>query len=301
MGRRRWTVLAVAGGLVAVTALGACTGGDSGDASGAASGAGGEQAAPAAPAHGANAPAPQGSGGDAARTAGLKIETAKIRIAHMTVTVRHRSQVATQADAADGIATRAGGEVYADDRNIAGRHPTATLVLKVPPAALARVLRELSGLGHEVSRSLSTRDVTSEVADVRSRVVSARKAIHRLRVLYNQAGKVANVIAIEQELSVREADLESLEAQSRALTNETSDATITLALLVAHKHATAPPAKHTHGFLGGLISGWHAFVRGASWLVTALGAVLPFAALILVLALIARALRRRSTRRVPAD
>ena len=302
MGRARRTALLVAGGLVALTALGACTSGESGGAGSA--GGGGEQAGPPAaarPAAGAHAPAAQpAGGGDVAVTTGLHIATAKIQIAHMTVAVRHKNQVAVRADAANDIATRAGGEVDADDRS-AGRHPTATLVLKVPPAALTRVLSELSGLGHETSRTLSTRDVTSKVADVNSRVLSAQKAIDRLRKLYTQAVKVRNVIAIEQELSSREADLESLEAQQRALAGETSYATITLTLVVARKHVTAPPAKHTHGFVGGVLAGWHAFVRGAGWLATALGAVLPFAALLLVLALIARTLRRRSTRHVPSE
>ncbi len=51
-------------------------------------------------------------------------------------------------------------------------------------------------------------------------------AIVRLRTLYAGASKVADVITIESELATRESDLESLEAQQRALAAQTSMATV---------------------------------------------------------------------------
>jgi hypothetical protein len=218
----------------------------------------------------------------------------------MTVSIKHGESVASKADQAEAIASGVGGEVDTDDRTT-GKYPSATLLLRVPPEDLGTVLHDLSGLGVEKSRHLSTRDVTSQVADVTSRVASARAAITRLRVLYEHAVKVSDVITIESELSNRESDLESLQAQQRALDAETSTATITLSLVSAPpiKHKIAPVRRHHRsGFVGGLLNGWDAFARGAAWIATAVGAVLPFAVLLAIIAVLIRALwpRLRSPR-----
>lgn len=208
--------------------------------------------------------------------------TARIRTADMSVTVRRAAAVATQADQADAIALRAGGEVDADER-VGGAHATATVRLRVPPAALTAVLHSLSRLGHETARQVSSVDVTQRVADVSSREVSARDAIARLRQLYGQARKVSDVLAVETELTQREADLESVQAQGRALSRETSMAAVTVRLQAA---AVASGRRHAArgGFVGGLQRGWHAFTAATAWLATALGAVLPFAVLSAILA-----------------
>jgi hypothetical protein len=178
------------------------------------------------------------------------------------------------------------------------------LVLRVPPPSLTSVLDQLSGLGKERSRQLSTTDVTQKVADVDSRVRSAQDSIVRLRALYDGAKKVADVIAIEQELNDREANLESLQAQQRALARQTAMATVTLTL----QTAAVTPAKPAHhqsrgGFVGGLERGWHGFVAAASWFATALGTLLPFLLLLALLGVVGRVVWRRLPRRpapVPA-
>ncbi len=185
------------------------------------------------------------------------------------------------------IAIRAGGEVDADDRT-SGARASADLVLRVPPQRLTAVLAQLADLGKERSRHLATQDVTAKVADVSSRVASAERAIARLRQLYARAVKVSDIVQIESELSARESDLESLQAQQRALVRETSTAVITLSLVSAS--ASPPPVHHRSGFLGGVQNGWDAFTHTMSALAAACGAVLPFAALLLVLSLVGRVL-----------
>lgn len=231
--------------------------------------------------YGTDATAPA-AGPPQAKDAAAVTSTAQIRTAEMTVAVRGSSRVAAQANAADAIAARTGGEVTADERT-AGAHASATVSLRVPPTALQPTLTALARLGTERSRHLSTTDVTEEVADVNSRVASARSAIDRLRVLYGKAVKVADVISIEDELSGRESDLESLEARQRALAAQTSMATITLTLVTA-----APAVAHAHhargGFVGGVEKGWGGFTSAAAGVATALGAALPFLAVLLVVA-----------------
>jgi hypothetical protein len=243
---------------------------------------------------------------DSAQSSALAT-AAKIRVAGLTVAVKHASDVAHQADAADGIALAAGGEVDTDDRT-SGPHASADLQLRVPPAALQPTLRQLSGLGDERYRKLSTTDVTQEVADVGSRIASARDSIKRLRVLYASAQKVRDVIQIESELNTREADLESLQARQRSLSLETADATINLSLVTAAKKKPVvvhhKPAHHRGGFVSGLDRGWDGFVAAAVWVANAVGTVLPFVALLVIVAIAVRrlgwAVPHRGARDLPA-
>jgi hypothetical protein len=226
-----------------------------------------------------------------------------IKTVQLTVTVQ---DVPAQADRADAIATGAGGTVDGDQRNSGGTPtsaPTATITLRVPPAALSRVLGELSRLGHEDTRNLSTDNVSTEVVDVDSRVRSAQETIAALRVLYARAAKVSDVIDIETQLAQRESDLESLQARQRVLAEQVALATVTLNLRTASPAA----AKHTHhaaGFAAGAGAGWRAFVRAAQGFFAGLGAALPFAAVVVlvgVAALVARGIARRRRRvRTPA-
>jgi hypothetical protein len=229
----------------------------------------------------------------------------KIRTARMTVAVRGAENVAAKATEAGDIAVGAGGEVDADNRT-SGPQASASLTLRVPPETLPDTLTALSKLGVEKSRTSSTTDVTQKVADVNSRVESAQQSIARLRLLFGHATKIGAIIQLESELNSREADLESLQAQQRSLARQTSMATVSLTLITAPKPATKPVADKDddNGFVGGLKRGWDGFTGAAAWVAEAVGTVLPFLLLLLVLAVGARwawpKLPRRTAAPAPA-
>lgn len=302
------TVVVAGGAALVLMALAGCSGSSGGGSSAA-------HLAPAAAAPAASRAAVGGSaaGGAAGAAAGstrgttagdAKVDSpvlddgsAKIRTAEITVAVAGYQHVAQRADDADNIAARAGGEIDSDDRT-SGRYASASLLLRVPPDQLQPVLTALGRLGAEQSRSSSATDVTERVADVTSRLSSARESIARLRQLYGTATKVADVIAVESELSSREADLESLEAQQRSLAKQTAMATVSLHLETAATHAVARKQPDRGGFVTGLKHGWNGFVGTAVWVAAAVGTVLPFLVLLLVLAGAARLLGLRLPTRI---
>ncbi len=217
-----------------------------------------------------------------------------IRTADLTVEIAHGHSVSAPADQAEQIAIAAGGLVYADERS-AGPHPVATVTLKVPGAALGGVVDKLAALGHEKSRNSSTQDVTGDVADVASRVRSAQAGIAQLRILFDRAVKVGDLIALENELSQRESDLEALEAKQRALDAQTSMATVTLHLTTAGAPAAvAPQAPRGRRVRRRAAStaGGRSGPRPAA-VATGVGAVLPFLALALVIGAATVVVRRR--------
>jgi hypothetical protein len=179
------------------------------------------------------------------------------------------------------LAQSAGGYVSGEHARTAraGRpaSPVVTIQFKVPAAAYQPTLTALGGLGTKRSETQQARDVTSAVADVNSRVASAEAAIAQLRKLLTRAGSVGGLLSVQDQINQEETSLEALQSQQRALSRETTYATI--ALTVAR---TAPPpaAHHRHqaagGFLRGLAAGWHALRTALTWLLTVAGALLPF-------------------------
>ncbi|WP_375499827.1 DUF4349 domain-containing protein [uncultured Jatrophihabitans sp.] len=294
MNHRTVALAALAAGSLALVA--GCTSGSSGGSS--ASSFGGDNAgggaATAAPA--AAASAGPARTGDVASSA--VAPTSLILTGAVSLSVRSDAAVGAAATRATGIADGSGGRVDADSRTAPtrqGEPASATLVLRVPNAALPAVLTRLASLGTVRSQELQTKDVTAQVADVTSRVTSARAAIAGLNRLYARAETVRDLITVESSLAARQSNLEALEAQQRTLTAQTSLATITLSIDVRARAA----AKHHQrsGFVGGLHNGWHAFTSAAHAVATAAGAVLPFAALAVVVAAAGWLVVRR--RRVP--
>jgi hypothetical protein len=159
----------------------------------------------------------------------------------------------------------------------------ALLLVRVPPAKLDAVLAELAGSGDVAYRTRSATDVTGQVADVNSRIASAQSSIAELRGMIDKAASMNDLISLEQALATRESDLESLEAQQRALADQTAYATVTVGYYEPAVAATVKPAPHQAGFLSALNAGWHALLAVFRVIVIGAGWVLPFAVLIALL------------------
>jgi hypothetical protein len=307
-GRVRLGLALVLPALFGLALLAGCTGGSS--ASKSAASAGLHNAA--APAAGASSAASSGAADAAAAlpAAGGAVNTAAappvdfpsgpalIKTAALSLTVASVDPAATKADQ---LAVGLGGSVAQDNRTGTGNDETADLQLKVPPAQLTTALTDLKALGVLVSQNSSTTDATKQVADVDSRVASMKAAISQLQSIYAQAKTVGEILSVESTLTSREANLESLEAQQSALAAQTSQASISMHLSVAQKATVT--VKKTHpdsGFAGGLHRGWHAFTAASTGVVIAIGAVLPFLVVVLVLGLIAWLIRKR-LRKAPQE
>jgi len=157
----------------------------------------------------------------------------------------------------------------------------AVLVLRVPPQQVDTVLKQLGGKGSVTYQNRSATDVTGQVADVASRVASAQAAIAELRTMIDKAASMNDLVSLEQALAQRESDLESLEAQQKALADQVQYATITVGYF-SHGTTAAPPPPPATGFTHGLTVGWHAFTRTVRGFLAAVGWLLPFAGLVAI-------------------
>ncbi|MFI7071223.1 DUF4349 domain-containing protein [Micromonospora sediminicola] len=289
-GRRLRGVALVAVGLAAVLAVGACSaGGDSGSDSAAPQNAAGGAAEGGAERDQA---APGGTGG-----ADLRVDQRSI-IYTGTMQVRV-DDVDTAAREATTAVTAAGGFVGGDRRSSESADARAVLTLRVPADRFAGVIDQLAGFGRQERREIRTEDVTEQVVDLDARIATQRARVESARKLLAQASSVDQLVALENEVGTRQADLAALEARKRRLADLTALSTITVTFL--GRDASTAEEEADLGFLTGLGGGWTVFLTSVRVLLTVLGAVLPFAVVIGVpLWLLLRWRRRRARRTPPA-
>ncbi|TDD60049.1 DUF4349 domain-containing protein [Kribbella antibiotica] len=200
-----------------------------------------------------------------------------------------------------GLKGQVASENTGDDAH--GNISSANLVLKVPSTSYDAAIDVLSKLGKRLQIHQESTDVTEQVVDVDSRIRTQRASLDRMRALLAKANTIGEIVSVESELTRREADLESLLAKQKNLALQTELATLNLTL--TSKDTPPVVTAPDRGFVGGLKGGWHAFTATFSALATALGAVLPFAVLIALIAVpvwrYRRRLRRTATPAAPAE
>jgi hypothetical protein len=242
-----------------------------------------------------------GSTGSTGTTVRLAPASSIIYTAQLTV---RAGDVGSAAAQAAQIAAGAGGYVSSETTKADPGHPseaTASVQLKIPVAVYPATLGQL---GHRLGRQLAlqqqAQDVTQRVADVNSQVASDQAAIAQLRALLRHAGSVGELLSVQNQINSEESDLESMQAQQRALGHEVSYATVTLTILgpkakpVPHR-PKAPPT-----LAAGFSAGWHALRVAVSWTLAFLGAIAPFAVVLAVAGYVVYRGRRWLTRRRPA-
>jgi len=239
----------------------------------------------------------QSSDGDSAAGPAKEGTTAQARAAVGQKLVRRATlqlKVDTLAAAAERIrtiATTQQGAVLSEELYSGAevRNTSGTITISVPSSSLDATIALIEKVGDVQFRNSSSEDVTGTYVDTEARVKSMTASVARIRDLLSRATTVNDLVSLENELSQRQAELDGLTAQLANLKDSVTMSPISISLSTDDFEPVA-----AGGFLAGLKSGWSAFTASASVLVTALGAVLPFAvAFGLVLGPVVWWLRRR--------
>ena len=175
----------------------------------------------------------------------------------------------------------------------------ASITAQVPADDLQAFLDEVTALGEVDSLDITAQDVTTQVIDLDARIAVLEGSIDRMTDLLAEAQRIEDIIAIESELSVRQAELDSLTSQRTYLSEQVAMSTVTISLSPITQVADVD----SPGFLSGLQTGWSAFVALIGFAITALGFLIPFvlvAGLILIPVTVLLVRRSRRTRKVPA-
>ena len=213
------------------------------------------------------------------------------------------ANVGSAAARATQIAEGVGGYVSSETTSADPDHPsqaTATVQLKIPVASYPATLGQLaSALGTQLSLQEQAQDVTQQVADVNSQVTSDEAAIVQLRALLAHAGSVGDLLSVQNQINNEETALEAMQAQQRALSHETTYATVTLTILGPKAKPVPHRTKAPPSLAGGLGAGWHALKVSVSWTLAFLGAIAPFAAIAAIVGYAIYRTRRWMIRRRP--
>lgn len=197
---------------------------------------------------------------------------------------------------AAAIATRVGGRVESSSTSAPNEYNggSASVTLRVPAASLPKVLAELEALGTPQQSSTNSTDVTMEVTDLEARIGALESAIERLTELLAAADTTEALIQIETAMTDRQAELDSLRAQQRYLSDQVAMSTLT----VDFQTKPTVPKAGPDDFLGGIVAGWEALIAFGGGLLVFAGVLLPWllplGVIALIIWLIVRASRRRA-------
>jgi hypothetical protein len=180
-----------------------------------------------------------------------------------------------------------------------GKPAYTNMVLRIPTERFADAMEALKGTedAELVAANSSEDDVTTKLIDTRTRLAAQKRSIARITVLFDRAQSIRDIMAIEAELSRRQADLDSLERRAAYLRAQTSMSAITVSIDETPAKVVKKAEDDKSGFLAGLSAGWGALTTVAVGLATALGALLPWLIVLGILGppadLLVRAVRRR--------
>lgn len=314
--RRRWRVVATATAAAVLLALAACAGGgaSSSDSGGDSAGNAVEPAAADGGGGGFAAGEDESAERAAAPTKADGVTTQDIvdqPTAAIQRSVISTGVVALRADDVADLRSRVwqvvdehGGQVTDEETesDTDGEVARARLVVRVPAKEFDAAMAALAEVGDVESSNRSSEDVTTQVIDTNVRLRAQEASLERVEALLARAQSLRDIVAIEAQLTRRQADLDSLKQQQAWLADQTSMSTITVHLRQTRKPATKADKDDDRGFLPGLASGWQGLKKVTEGALTALGALLPFAVVLLVLgAPLWLVVRRLQRRRAPAE
>ncbi|MGZ5418110.1 MAG: DUF4349 domain-containing protein [Nocardioides sp.] len=198
----------------------------------------------------------------------------------------------------DGLLVSVGGIVDSErtTHDKGGDILRSTLVLRVPVDKFDNAMTGLAELAKVRHSDTASKDVTTQVIDVDERVQTLQNSLNRLQTYQRDAQNIDDLIRYEQQITQREAELQSLKSQQSYLADQTSMSTVTVYLSTPKAYVEPPSALDDAGFLSGLKSGWNALTSAVVVVLTVVGAVLPFAVVALLVGIPVWLLVRRTLR-----
>lgn len=211
---------------------------------------------------------------------------------------KSRSEVGQTVDGLGGEIT--GEETMGDGK---GRVLESRLEVRVPEDSFDEAMTQLAEIGTLENQTRSGEDVTTQMIDNEVRIRAQRASLRRVEVLLGRATDLNQIVAIEAELTRRQAELESLESRQAYLEDQTAMSTITVYL--SRVRDDAGPGEEKDGFLAGFQAGWKALGEITVVGLTIAGALLPFLVLFALvgvpLGLAARRVMKRRTTTIQVD
>jgi hypothetical protein len=149
------------------------------------------------------------------RTASLQVRVEEVPKAH--------AQVAS-------IARAAGGYVANSTFSAETGPSAASIVIRVPNEGMDSAIDQIATLGKLLNKQISAQEVTEEYVDLSSRRRNLQREELRLLDLLERAGKIRDLLEVEQEIARVRGEIETISGRLRYLDNRVALSTITVQL-----------------------------------------------------------------------
>lgn len=173
-----------------------------------------------------------------------------------------------------------------------------TVTVRVPEQRFDDALGRFSKLGEVVDMTTSAEDVSDQMVDLRARLRHQKAVEERLLGFLGQARTIRETLAVQDRIDQTQLTIEQLSAEIVRLTEVTSYGTLTVSL---RERGVPQPGSidESDTFWGAFTNSLGLIADGAKASMVALGALLPFLALLAVVAAVVWFARRAVLRRRP--
>ena len=124
----------------------------------------------------------------------------------------------------------AGGYISSSSRSGEGEYLYLSVTLRVPAAEFSAVMASLRSEGEVLYEDIYSYEVTMQVLDLEARLENLRASESAFLKLLDRAQTVADVVAVQSELSRIQGDIESFEAQLSGVKDQVEMASVMLSL-----------------------------------------------------------------------
>ena len=124
----------------------------------------------------------------------------------------------------------AGGYISSSSRSGEGQYLYLSVTLRVPAAEFSAVMASLRSEGEVLYEDIYSYEVTMQVLDLEARLENLRASESAFLKLLDRAQTVADVVAVQSELSRIQGDIESFEAQLSGVKDQVEMASVMLSL-----------------------------------------------------------------------
>ncbi len=214
-----------------------------------------------------------------------------IQTANLRLSIAHGSfddkvdDVHAIVDSYSGFVVNSTASQGSDKRLVEG-----SLDLRIPADSYDEALARLRQLGQVEALEESGQDVSQEFVDLNARIRQLRAVEAQLLDLLQQANNVPAALAVQNELSQVQLDLEQARGRLQYLDNRVSYATISLAM---HEAGAVAPKGGGFSIVDAWATAGSAFLTVVGWIFVGIAVAAPVLVLLGLALLAGRELRKR--------
>lgn len=193
------------------------------------------------------------------------------------------------------LCTEKGGWISNAYENADSSRRTASLTMRIPAGELDAFLTGAGDTGRITQRSEYADDVTESYYDTQSRLETQQALMARLQALITDAADLSDLLALESQIANTQYEIDRLQGQLNSTDRQVDYATVDVSLREELPADSLTDMEKTLGerISNAISTGWEAFTDFLSDMAVFLAAALPFIAVMAVVVIVVKIIRKR--------